>query len=406
MSTIASPALQHEHGISPWMTILLAAACGLVVANLYYAQPLIGLIANDIGLDQSAASFIVALTQIGYCAGLLLLVPLGDLLENRGLISWTLGGVVLSLVVATLAPNAPIFLLASLLIGISAVTVQMLVPLAAHMAHDSSRGRVVGNVMSGLLMGIMLSRPVSSLIAHQFGWRTVFGISAVAMVVLLLVLRQLLPQRRPVADHSYGELIGSLWTLLRDTPILRRRAAYHAALFASFTLFWTIVPQVLSGPEFGFTQRGIALFAFSGAAGVFSAPIAGRMADKGWTSLGTALSLAVVILGFLVAHFGAHGSVWLLMIGGILIDLGVQSNLVLGQRAIYSLGAHARSRLNGLFMALFFAGGAFGSAISSYTYIHGGWEWVSWVGIAFPVAAMLLFATEFIGGKNNSSQTN
>jgi predicted MFS family arabinose efflux permease len=214
-----------------------------------------------------------------------------------------------------------------------------------------------------------------------------------------------LPQRRPAADHSYGELIGSLWTLLRDTPILRRRAAYHAALFASFTLFWTIVPQLLSGPEFGFTQRGIALFAFSGAAGVFSAPVAGRMADKGWTRLGTVLSLGVVALGFGVAHFGAHGSVWLLMAGGILIDLGVQSNLVFGQRAIYALGAQARSRLNGLYMALFFAGGAFGSAISSYTYIHGGWESVSWVGIAFPVAAMLLFATELIGPQNSSSHT-
>lgn len=393
----AAVASHSEHGISTWMTILLAAASGLIVANLYYAQPLIGLIAADIGLDPSAASLIVALTQIGYCSGLLLLVPLGDLLENRKLISWTLVSVVLSLILATVAPNAPMFLIASLLIGLSAVTVQMLVPLAAHMAHDASRGRVVGNVMSGLLLGIMLSRPVSSLIAHDFGWRTVFGVSAVAMVALFVVLRKLLPKRHPSADHTYGELIGSLWVLLRDTPILRRRAAYHAALFASFTLFWTIVPQVLSAAPFNFTQRGIALFAFSGAAGVFSAPLAGRMADKGWSRLGTGLSLAVVAIGLLIAHFGAQGSVWLLMIGGILLDLGVQSNLVLGQRAIYSLGTHTRSRLNGLFMALFFAGGAFGSAISSYTFIHGGWELVSWVGLAFPIIAALLFATEFIG---------
>jgi predicted MFS family arabinose efflux permease len=394
----ATMASSHsEHGISTWMTILLAAACGLIAANLYYAQPLIGLIATDIGLHQSAASMIVALTQIGYCTGLLLLVPLGDLTENRRLISLSIGGVVLALLLATVAPTALVFLTASLLIGLSAVAVQMLVPLAAHMAHDANRGRVVGNVMSGLLLGIMLSRPASSLIAHTFGWRAVFGTSAVIMIVLLLVLRRLLPPRRPSATHTYGELIASLWALLRDTPILRRRAAYQAALFASFTLFWTIVPQVLSGPQFGFTQRGIALFALSGAAGVFSAPIAGRMADHGWSRLGTGLSLALVAIGLIIAHFGANGSVILLMVGGILLDLGVQSNLVLGQRAIYSLGVHTRSRLNGLYMALFFAGGAFGSAISSYTFIHGGWELVSWVGLFFPVAAMLFYATEFIG---------
>lgn len=399
-ATITHP---KEHEISTWMTILLAAACGLIAANLYYAQPLIGLIASDIGLHPSAASMIVALTQIGYCSGLLLLVPLGDLTENRRLISLTLCGVVIALLLATVAPNAPLFLAASLLIGLSAVTVQMLVPLAAHMTTDAKRGRVVGNVMSGLLLGIMLSRPVSSLIANSFGWRATFGTSAVIMFVLLLVLRHLLPHRRPVADHSYAELIGSLWVLLRDTPILRRRAAYQAALFASFTLFWTIVPQVLSGPQFGFTQRGIALFALSGAAGVFSAPIAGRMADRGWSRVGTGLSLALVAIGLVVAHFGAHGSVMLLMIGGILLDLGVQSNLVLGQRTIYALGSHARSRLNGLYMALFFAGGAFGSAISSVTFIHGGWELVSWVGVAFPVAALLFYATEFVGSKNRTT---
>lgn len=400
MTAHTSSSAVDSHGeqtISTSMTILLAAACGLIVANLYYAQPLIGLIAADVGLQQSSASMIVALTQIGYCAGLLLLVPLGDLIENRRLISWTLGSVVLALTLATAAPTASMFLTASLLIGLSAVAVQMLVPLAAHMAPGAIRGRVVGNVMSGLLLGIMLSRPISSLLAHSFGWRAVFGTSAVAMIALLLVLRHLLPKRHPVADHSYRELIGSLWALLRDTPILRRRAAYHAALFASFTLFWTIVPQVLSGTQFGFSQRGIAWFALSGVAGVLSAPIAGRMADRGWSRLGTGLSLALVAIGFLIAHFGASGSVLLLMAGGVLLDLGVQSNLVLGQRAIYSLGTHTRSRLNGLYMAIFFAGGAFGSSISSTVFIHGGWEMVSWVGIAFPIAALLFYATEFIG---------
>ena len=380
------------------MTFLMAAACGLIVANLYFAQPLISLIAADVGLDKSAASLIVTLTQGGYCAGLLLLVPLGDLIENRRLILTALCAVIVALVLAASAPSASLFLAASLFIGISAVAVQMLVPLAAHMAPDAKRGSVVGNVMSGLLLGIMLSRPVSSFIANAFGWRAVFGCSAIVMVLLLLVLRRLLPQRQPDASHTYPELIGSLWALLRDTPILRRRAAYHAALFASFTLYWTVVPVLLAGPHFHFTQGGIGLFALAGASGVLSAPLAGRMADRGWSRIGTGVALVSVIIGFALAHFGAvgeKGALLPLLFGGVLLDLGVQANLVLGQRAIYALGAHARSRLNGLYMALFFAGGAVGSAISSTTYLHGGWEAVSWVGMAFPAAAFLFYLTEF-----------
>ena len=378
-----------------WMTILLAAACGLIVANLYFAQPLINLIAADVGLDKSAASLIVTLTQGGYCAGLLLLVPLGDLIENRRLILVAICGVIMALVLAASAPSATVFLFAALLIGVSAVAVQMLVPLAAHMAPDATRGSIVGNVMSGLLLGIMLSRPVSSFVAHAFGWRAVFGSSAAVMVALALVLRRLLPQRVPDASHTYAELIGSLWVLLRDTPILRRRAAYHAALFASFTLYWTIVPILLAGPNFNFTQGGIGLFALAGASGVFSAPFAGRMADRGWSRTGTGLAIAAVVAGFGMAYFGANGALLPLILGGVLLDLGVQANLVLGQRAIYSLGAHMRSRLNGLYMAIFFGGGAIGSAISSYTFLHGGWATVGLVGMAFPGAAFIFYLTEF-----------
>ena len=395
MNAIDSQATHTHPPISTWMTFLFAAACGLTVANLYYAQPLISLISADVGLGNAAASLIVTLTQGGYCAGLLLLVPLGDLLENRRLIVSSLGAVIVALILAACAPTAPLFLAAALLIGISTVAVQMLIPLAAHMAPDQIRGRVVGNVMSGLLAGIMLSRPISSFVANAFGWRAVFGGSAVAMLVLLLVLWRLLPQRRPDASHTYPELIGSLWTLLRDTPVLRRRAAYHAALFASFTLYWTIVPLLLAGPHYGFTQGGIGLFALAGAAGVLSAPIAGRMADKGWSRAATGVALASVFVGFAMAHFGADGALLPLLAGGVLLDLGVQANIVLGQRAIYSLGAHARSRLNGLYMALFFAGGAVGSAMSSYTYLHGGWTMICWAGMAFPAAAFLFYLTEF-----------
>jgi len=384
-----------ETAMPAWMTLLLATACGLIVANLYYAQPLIGLIAPAIGLGPTASSLIVTLTQLGYCAGLVLLVPLGDVVENRRLTLLTLGGAILALGVAAFAPSTPWFLASALAIGLGSVAVQMLVPIAAHLAPDASRGRVVGNVMSGLLLGIMLARPVASMVADAFGWRVLFGASAVVMVIVAGALRVLLPQRRPAGDHGYVALIASLWTLLRQTPVLRRRAAYQANLFAAFSLYWTAVPLELSGPSFGLTQRGIALFALAGAAGAVAAPIAGRVADRGWSRIATGVSLAAVAVAFLLARWGSAGSMAALLAAGVLLDLGVQANLVLGQRAIYALGASARSRLNGIYMALFFGGGAIGSAVASLAYTTGGFALVSWIGLAFPVTALLIYATEF-----------
>jgi predicted MFS family arabinose efflux permease len=375
-------------------TALLAIGCGLSAANLYYAQPLIGLIAPALDLSNKAASLIVTLTQIGYCLGLVLLVPLGDLVENRTLTFRTLLVAAASLVAASLAPSALPFLAAALCIGIASVVAQMLVPIAAHLAPDATRGRMIGNVMGGLLAGIMLARPVSSLIANFFGWRAVFAASAVAIGLMAVALRALLPVRRPRADHGYFELIGSLWTLLRDTPTLRRRSAYQAALFAAFSLFWTAVPLQLAGPAFGLTQRGIALFAFAGAAGALSAPIVGRIADRGWGRAASIVSMAAVAVAFPIALAGAHGSMIALLAGAVLLDAGVQGNQIASQRVIYALGEHARSRLNGLYIALFFVGGAAGSAIASVVFSSAGWGGVCWIGLVFPVIALAMFASE------------
>jgi predicted MFS family arabinose efflux permease len=368
----------------------------LTAANIYYAQPLIGLIAPAVGLGDTAASLIVTFTQVGYCFGLMLLVPLGDLVENRALTFWTLCGAVIALLAAAFAPSAPAFLAAALCIGFGSVAAQMLVPIAAHLAPDASRGRTIGNVMSGLLLGIMLARPVSSLIADAFGWRAIFELSALAMAALAIALRALLPERRPKVDHGYVELIASLWALLRDTPVLRRRAAYQSALFAAFSLYWTAVPLELAGPTYGLSQRGIALFALAGAGGALSAPIAGRIADRGWSRAATGVSMVVVALAFLLARFGANGSMIALLAGGIALDAGVQANQVVSQRAIYALGSHARSRLNGLYIAIFFVGGAAGSAVASLAYALGGWERVSWIGVAFALVALAFYATEFL----------
>jgi predicted MFS family arabinose efflux permease len=402
----AAPATRRaaQKPVSAGMTFLLAAACGLTAANIYYAQPLIGLIAPSIGLGETAASLIVTITQLGFCLGLVLLVPLGDLVENRALTFWTLSGAVAALLAAALAPSAAAFLAAALCIGLASVAAQMLVPIAAHLVPDATRGRTIGNVMSGLLIGIMLARPVSSLIADSFGWRAVFFASALAIATLALTLRRLLPRRRPRADHSYVSLIASLWALLRDTPVLRRRAAYQALLFAAFSLYWTAVPLELAGPTFGLSQRGIALFALAGAGGALSAPIAGRIADRGWGRTSTGLSIVAVAIAFLLARIGGGGSMVALLAAGVVLDAGVQGTQVIGQRIIYALGDEARSRLNGLYIALFFVGGAVGSSIASLVYAYGGWQRISEIGLAFPLAALALFATEFLPRRRLSTK--
>ncbi|WP_337103096.1 MFS transporter [Paenibacillus sp. YIM B09110] len=386
-----------EKNMPTWLTILLATACGIIVANLYYAQPLVGLISSSIGLSASGAGLIVTLTQIGYVVGLLFIVPLGDIVENRKLVVVSILLTAVALTVAAVTKQAMLFFAASLFIGLGSVATQVLVPFASYLASESARGRVVGNVMSGLLLGIMLSRPLSSLVADFWSWHAIFGLSAAALVVLAIILSTVLPARRPTASTQYGALLGSMWHLLRTTPILRRRAVYHACVFATFSIFWTTVPLLLSSPDFHFSQKAIALYALVGVAGAIAAPVAGRLADRGWTRPGTGIAVGTVIISVLLPlmiQTSSSVGVAVLVVSAILLDAGVSANLVLSQREIFSLGPEIRSRLNGLFMAIFFLGGAVGSAIGGWAYASGGWSAVLWIGIAFPVIALLYFATE------------
>ncbi len=381
---------------------VMAFACGASVANVYYAQPLAGLIGPAVGLAAAHSGLVVTLTQIGYALGLFLLVPLGDLLESRRLIVATLSVAVLALGAAALAGSAAAFLLAALLIGVSSVGAQMLVPLAAHLTPPALRGQVVGAVMSGLLLGILLARPASSLVAAAFGWRTVFAGSAALMAAVSLLLWFALPDRRPALGERYGQLLRSLWPLLRDTPVLQRRTIYQSCMFASFTVFWTASPLLLAGPPFHLSQVGIAMFALAGAGGAVAAPVAGRIADAGWTRPATGAAMALVAAAFALSRLGGglghggHGSVAVLTLAAVLLDFGVQSNQVIGQRAIYALPGHARSRLNGIYIGVFFFGGAAGSALAGPALAHGGWNAVSWIGIAFPLVALVVYATEFL----------
>jgi predicted MFS family arabinose efflux permease len=256
---------------------------------------------------------------------------------------------------------------------------------------------VVGKVMSGLLLGILLARPIASLLADSLGWRSVFVISAVAMGGLVALLMRKLPHRKPVDGPGYFEMLRSMVRLALTTRVLQRRAAYHAPLFAAFSLFWTAAPLELAGPDFGLTQRGIALFALAGAAGAVAAPLAGYAADHGWSRPATLFAILTVAAAFAIGHFGGTHSVFVLAAAGIVLDFGVQTNLVVGQRAIFALSPAIRSRLNGLYMASFFMGGAVGSALASPAFQNGGWRLVSWIGIALPMMSLLVFLTEFVG---------
>ena len=398
MNTTTHPAAD----ISSGMTRLLAVAAGVIVASLYYAQTLVGPISRETGLSLDAAGLIVTLTQVGYALGLLFIVPLGDLLENRKLVFVLLLATAIMLALAAFSSSAWLFLATSFGIGLGSVAAQVLVPFAAHLSREATRGQTVGKVVSGLLLGIMLARPAASLIADHFSWHAVYGGAAVAVLALAFVLRARLPQRAPSSTLPYGRLIGSMWQLLTTTPVLRRRAAYHACMFASFSLFWTVTPLMLAGPVFHLSQTAIAIFALVGISGAVASPFAGRLADRGHTLFATAGALLLGVIGFalpLAAPGSRELAIGLLALASIVLDMGVAANLVLGQRAIFALGAEVRSRLNGVFFALFFAGGAIGSALGAWMFARHGWHAALWTGMAFPAAALLYWVSEWALGR-------
>ena len=390
------------------LILLLAVVSGLIVANIYYAQPLVGPISTSLGLSSSVAGLIVTATQIGYGLGLLFVVPLGDLLENRRLVVASLCLATLALFGAGLSHHAAPFLLCALLIGIGSVAVQVLVPYAAHLTPEATRGRTVGNVMSGLMLGIMLARPVASFVTHASSWHTVFYAAATMMVGVILVLSLAMPRRKPQPGLSYVGLLRSMAHLAWHTPVLQRRASYHAFLFAAFSLFWTAVPLLLAD-KFHLSQNGIALFALAGIAGAIAAPVAGRAADRGWTKPATAASMLVVVLAFLLARVGqspGQAHLAILVTAAIMIDFGVTGHLVLAQRALFSLGAEFRSRLNGLFMATFFLGGAGGSALAGWSYARGGWPLTLSFGLVLPAIALVCSLSELRGETATQSKSN
>jgi predicted MFS family arabinose efflux permease len=353
------------------ITITLAVGCGATVANLYYAQPLLAQIASSFHVGEGVATAVVTATQIGYAVSLLLVLPLGDLLEVKRLTSRLLLVTAVALVAAACAPSLAVFLVASVVVGATSVVAQILVPFAAHLAPEDQRGRFVGQVMSGLLVGILLARTVASEVAAVWGWRSIFWISAGFMVVVAFALVRVLPSRAPDHTGSYGALLGSLFHLLRTEPVLRNRGIGQALMFGTFTSYWTAIAYELIGAHH-FDQAGIGIFALVGAAGAMAAPVAGRLGDRGLGRVSRGAAIGLGIAATVIANLGA-GQVALLAVSAVLLDLAVQGHQVLGQRDIYGLHEDARSRVNAVYMTTMFIGGAVCSGLTGW--IHSSWGW-------------------------------
>jgi predicted MFS family arabinose efflux permease len=376
------------------VTLTLAIACGLTVANLYYAQPLLDLLANSFHVSQGTAAIVVTATQLGYAVGLALLLPLGDLLENRKLASRTLLGTAVALVIAAFAPGFGVFLAMSVLIGLTSVVAQILVPLAAQLAPPEQRGQFVGKVMSGLLLGILLARTVASLVAAAWGWRSIFLISAVLMVATSIALARVLPRHKPPHTSTYWGLLRSVGHLAKTEPVLRNRAMAQACMFGAFTTFWTAITYELIAAH-GLTQVQIGIFALVGAAGAAAAPIAGKVGDLGHGHHARAIVILIAIFSMILAGVGAS-SIWLLAAAGVLLDLAVQGHQVLTQREIYGLNPEARARINTVYMCTVFLFAALCSAISGWLFVNHGWDAVTRFAGGLAVGAALVWTTDHV----------
>jgi predicted MFS family arabinose efflux permease len=365
----------------------------LNAANLYYAQPLLALLSGSFQVSIVVAGSLVTISQIGYAAGMLLLVPLGDRIENRKLVSILLTVTVLALLVAGTSGNFPVLLGISLVIGMTSSVAQILVPLAANLAPEASRGKIVGQVMSGLLTGILLSRTFGSFVAEATSWRVVYLGSAILLAILLFALRAGLPQRAPDTNVPYRQLLRSTLNMLRVHAPLRRRTVYQATMFGAFSAFWTTISFVLTAAPFHYSQLQVGIFALIGAGGAFIAPQAGRWADRGLTRPVTAVAFTVVIASFALAVVGRHHVV-ALAAAGLFLDMAVQVCLIMGQHTIYALEPQSRARLNSAFVATFFLGGAVGSQVGTIAFRHGGWVALCVFGAALPLLSLLWWTTE------------
>lgn len=388
-------------GLSTSLVLLFSFACALAVGTVYYAQPLLDAMARDLHIDPALVGLVVTLTQIGYGLGLVLLVPLGDLFDRRRLIVIQSLLSVAALLLIALAPDSTWLLLGMALTGLLAVVAQVLVAHAASLASAEHRGQVVGVVTGGIVIGILLARTLSGIVADLAGWRAMYWLAAALALLTSLLLWRLLPASRSTPTTTgYGDLLRSLWTLLRDEPVLRQRACLALLSFAAAMVLWTPLVLPLSAPPLSLSASEVGLFGLAGAAGALAAARAGRLADRGlgeWVS-GASLLLMILSWGAIAL---TERSLWALLLGVVAFDLGLQALHVVSQSLIYRLPADTHSRLTAAYMLFYSAGSALGSLLSTLVYAKGGWLAVCALGALLNLLALGYWWSTLRSGAQN-----
>lgn len=377
--------------LSRALILLMATATGLAVASNYYAQPLLHSIADYFGLGTASAGTIVIAAQLSYGAGLLLLAPLGDLFEQRRLIVVMIAIATLGLLISACAPSLPWLLVGTALTGLFSVVAQVLVPMAAALCAPEQRGRAIGTLMSGLLLGILLARTAAGFMAELGGWRSIYFLAAGLMAISAIALYRGLPRHHSHAGLSYPALIGSVFRLFVEEPELRLRSLLGLLSFSLFALFWTPLAFLLAREPYHYSDAVIGLFGLAGAAGALAANWAGRLADRGKGALGTTVGLVILLLSWVPLGFAEH-SLAALLIGVLLLDLAVQLVHVSNQNAVIALRPQARTRLNAGYITCYFIGGAFGSLLGTQLFQRHGWMGIVIAGLAIGALALLTWA--------------
>jgi predicted MFS family arabinose efflux permease len=390
-----SPTEAAHPGMRPGLVALFAVACGISAANLYYAQPLLPQVSRSLHVSSGTTALVITAAQIGYGIGLALLVPLGDILIRRRLVPGILVVASAALFVASAAPDVIVLITAVAVAGVCSVAAQILVPFAASLAGDRERGRVVGTVMSGLLIGILLARTFSGLIAEVAGWRTVYVVAGGVVLVMAALLHHRLPDEQSRPSIDYGELLGSVVHLMRTEPLLRLRSAIGGLVFATFNVIWTSLAFLLVAAPYHYSEAVIGLFGLLGAAGALAASFSGRLADRGLERWVTGGSLVIIVAAIGLLAIGAH-QLWALMAGILIGDMGIQAVHIQNQQLIFAIDPEARSRLNTGYMVTYFIGGAIGSATTGLAYGIGGWSAVIALGAVYSVACLALWLLSLV----------
>lgn len=368
--------------------VLLAIGAGVGVANVYYSQPILHLIEQSFEVGPEQAGGVATLTQMGYGAGLLLFAPLGDLTDRRRLITIKATFLVFALIACALAPTLPLLMIASAIIGLFGSIGQDFVPLAAQLAPEARRGRTVGIVMSGFLIGILCSRTLGGLVAEFFGWRSVFWVATALISIVALVAWQLLPAVPPSTRGTYFGLLAGLWQLVKQHAILRKSMMTQALLACSLGAFWSTSAMMLAEPPFDLGAGPAGLLGLAGAAGALAAPLFGHLADRAGPIVSIRAGCLLVIAAF-VLMLRMSGSLWALGVGAVLFDVGVMASMISHQEIINGLGASARSRLNGLLVTAAMAGVAAGTWVGSWAFAQFEWSGVCAVGIVAGGSALI-----------------